>query len=65
MISPLLKWDHREDCFVISHHPQDNPDIFSFRFTVDPKDIEWSYIKGHVIDGKAIFIYSFRFYNNI
>lgn len=53
MISPLLKWDHRENWFVVSHNPRDNPDIFSLRFTVDPKDIEWSYVKGHVIDGKS------------
>lgn len=53
MISPLLKWDHREDWFVLSYRSEDEPRVFSLKYSIDTRDSEWSYIKGHNIDGKS------------
>lgn len=52
MISPLLKWDHREDWFSLSFKPEDQPKVYSLIYSIDPRDSEWAYIKGHTIDGK-------------
>lgn len=51
MISPLIKWEHGEDYFVLSFRPEDHPKVFCLKFAVDPKDSEWSFVKGHIVDG--------------
>lgn len=52
MISPLIKWDHTEDWFALSYRPEDHPKVFNLKFGIDARDSEWSYIKGHVVEGK-------------
>lgn len=65
MISPLIKWDHRADWFVLSYSAEDQPRIFSLKYGVDTRESEWSYLKGHVIDGNGkyngIFKYVYLF----
>lgn len=52
MISPLIKWDHRDEWFVLSYRPEDHPKVFQWKFVIDTKDSEWSFVKGHVIEGE-------------
>lgn len=51
MISPVIEWDHSEDCFV----PKFSGDWFEQRnILVNVSDKEFEYIQGHVIDGKLL-----------
>lgn len=52
MISPLIKWEHKKDWFVPCY--KDDKQLKSYERTVsiNVKDSDWSYLTGHVIDGK-------------
>jgi fatty acid synthase, animal type len=50
MISPLVKWDHSENHFVIKY--EEGAAKCEWSFTVDISEAEYEYISGHLIDGK-------------
>lgn len=52
MISPLIKWEHNKDWFVVSYNNRDQMKKTCERIVaIDVKENEWSYVSGHVIDG--------------
>lgn len=68
MISPLIKWDHTEDWFVMKYSVQKDGQSGERKVTLSLE--EDSYISGHIIDGKFFFFkmsisngcpYAFRF----
>lgn len=53
MISPLIKWDHREDFHVVRY--ESNAAMKSERsYTVNISDPEFDFITGHNIDGTVL-----------
>lgn len=54
MISPLIKWKHDKDWFVISYSNRDQIKTYDRAVAIDLKENDWSYVAGHVIDGKLI-----------
>lgn len=52
LISPIVKWEHSEDWFVLSYRAEDQPRVFSLKYRIDMRENEWSYLKGHVVDGE-------------
>lgn len=53
MISPLIKWDHTEDWFVMKYSVQKDGQSGERKVTLSLE--EDSYISGHIIDGKFFF----------
>lgn len=52
MISPLIKWKHDKDWFVISYNNSDQMKTCERTVAIDIKENDWSFVAGHVIDGK-------------
>ena len=48
MISPLIKWDHSEDHFVMKY---DEKLILHRTFPINISDSEHEFVTGHTIDG--------------
>ncbi|XP_058818329.1 fatty acid synthase-like [Topomyia yanbarensis] len=55
MISPLLRWDHREDAHVVRYgwDETSKSNILDFKITLTDED--YKYIVGHSIDGRVLF----------
>lgn len=52
MISPLIKWEHEKDWYVIQKGRHHETVLFEGKVFVQPREKEWNYITGHVVDGK-------------
>lgn len=52
MISPLIKWNHDQNWYVPSYMNKDLVKISDRTVAVDVKDGEWSYLTGHILNGK-------------
>lgn len=50
-ISPLIRWDHHDEWFVISYRNTGKLECYEKAIGVNVKETEWNYITGHVIDG--------------
>ncbi|CAG9858327.1 unnamed protein product [Phyllotreta striolata] len=50
MISPLIDWDHRKSWCCASFK---NRDSFGREVTINLKDKKYSYLEGHIVDGKV------------
>lgn len=55
MISPLVRWDHRDDWFLTSYRMQERIKSGERTIRVAMEDDDWQYIQGHVIDGRNLF----------
>ncbi|KAF5284901.1 hypothetical protein FQA39_LY16856 [Lamprigera yunnana] len=54
MISPLIKWNHSDDWFVPTFQVQENVETGESSITFTPKDPDWIFITGHVIDNRNL-----------
>lgn len=54
-ISPLIKWNHSEDWFVAFYEPEGEIKSGERIFKISLRENEWSYLAGHVIDGRNLF----------
>lgn len=54
-ISPLIRWDHQEDWFVMSYRNTGKSERYERTIGVNVKETEWNYVAGHVIDGRNLF----------
>lgn len=54
MISPLIKWDHSEDLYTVIFDGLDMLEVGSKVINVDLNDVDYMYMKGHVIDGRTL-----------
>lgn len=52
MISPLIKWNHTKDWYVVSFETKDQPNIYEKEVGVSIREKDWSFITGHTVDGK-------------
>nr|CAI5843926.1 unnamed protein product [Callosobruchus analis] len=56
MISPYLKWKHDRKYFVPLYSNFTEKGVLGIRnVLISPIDLEWSYVLGHVIDGRNLF----------
>lgn len=51
IISPLIKWDHKTSWLIPKWTEKES---FGEFITINITDQEWSYLEGHVIDGKNL-----------
>lgn len=51
MISPLIKWDHKESYFVLKFDEMISSEK---KFLVSLQDNEYDYVAGHEIDSKNL-----------
>ncbi|XP_015113057.1 fatty acid synthase [Diachasma alloeum] len=54
MISPLIKWDHSEDWYVLSYHQQNRITSGERMIEVSLNDELYDYMDGHIIDGRNL-----------
>lgn len=58
MISPLLRWDYRNDWFVAFYKPLDEMKSGERAIYLKVNDSDLSFLDGHVVDGNfSIFIH--------
>lgn len=56
MISPYVRWEHSEDWFVAFYRPLDEMKSGERAISLTvAKDNDWSFLMGHVIDGRNLF----------
>ncbi|XP_053693616.1 fatty acid synthase [Sabethes cyaneus] len=55
MLSHLVRWDHNEDWFVTKFEMQKSSKSGERRVKIKLSDQDYSYIAGHVIDGRVLF----------
>lgn len=56
MISPYVRWEHSEDWFVAFYRPLDEMKSGERAINITvAKDNDWSFLTGHVIDGRNLF----------
>lgn len=55
LISHLVRWDHSEDWFVTKFEMQKSSKSGERRVKIKLSDQDFSYISGHVIDGRVLF----------
>ncbi|KAJ8958013.1 hypothetical protein NQ318_002015, partial [Aromia moschata] len=53
MISPRIKWNHDRDWFVMKLKTKSTREQAKFAIRLDTKD--WSFLSGHIIDGRNLF----------
>ncbi|XP_062548544.1 fatty acid synthase-like [Armigeres subalbatus] len=55
MISPLIRWDHRENAFVVKYswHQQRRSNLIWYKISLTSP--EFKHIVGHCIDGRVLF----------
>ena len=51
MISPLIKWDHREDFFLPKVEDQTITKSGERKVTISLSNLDYDFIVGHTIDG--------------
>lgn len=61
MVSPLIKWDHRQDFFVLNLERLNSINTIKRQQHLDIKliDEDFKYISGHIVDGNKGFILFF------
>ncbi|XP_019551217.3 fatty acid synthase-like [Aedes albopictus] len=55
MIAPLIRWDHREDAFVVKYTWEESTKSNMLRFKISLSTQEYKHIVGHCIDGRILF----------
>ncbi|KAK9875963.1 hypothetical protein WA026_011065 [Henosepilachna vigintioctopunctata] len=55
MISNQIKWEHSENWHVMRFSDIKQTEYGEMSINVIPKDEEWTYVTGHVIDGRNLF----------
>ncbi|XP_057319878.1 fatty acid synthase-like [Microplitis mediator] len=55
MISPLIKWEHSEDWYIISYKAQQRISSGERLVEVNLRDEIFEFMSGHVIDGRNLF----------
>lgn len=55
MISPLIKWDHSRDWYILSFRAKDQPKNYEREVGVSVREKDWSFVTGHTIDGRVLF----------
>lgn len=55
MISPHIRWNHTEDWFVAFYRPRQDVKSGERKATAKVTETEWSFLEGHVIDGRNLF----------
>ncbi|XP_021703368.1 fatty acid synthase [Aedes aegypti] len=55
MIAPLIRWDHREDAFVVKYTWEESSKSNMLRFKISLSSQEYKHIVGHCIDGRILF----------
>lgn len=55
-ISPLIKWNHSKDWFVAFYEPEGEIKSGERIFGINLNENDWSYLAGHVIDGKYLLL---------
>lgn len=51
MISPLIKWEHEKDWFVLKFTDDEQPRTYEHKTIISLKKKEWKYLAGHIVDG--------------
>lgn len=55
MLSPLIKWNHSADWFVTMYKAQDKIKSGESVVTLSPKQADYAFLGGHVVDGNYNF----------
>lgn len=55
MISPLVRWEHSEDWYVISYQMQEKIKSGERTVVITLKDDELEYLAGHIVDGRNLY----------
>lgn len=55
MISPLIRWDHRENAYVVKYSWEESTKYNMIRFKISLDSQEFKHIVGHCIDGRILF----------
>ncbi|XP_029725313.1 fatty acid synthase [Aedes albopictus] len=55
MISPLIRWDHREDAFVVKYNWEESTKSNFLHFKISLSSQEYKHVIGHNIDGRILF----------
>ena len=55
MISPLIRWDHREDAFVVKYNWEESTKSNFLHFKISLSSPEYKHVIGHNIDGRILF----------
>ncbi|XP_065083523.1 fatty acid synthase-like [Ochlerotatus camptorhynchus] len=55
MISPLIRWDHREDAFVVKYNWEQTNKSRAYTINISLNNQDFKYIEGHNIDGRVLF----------
>ncbi|XP_062548542.1 fatty acid synthase-like [Armigeres subalbatus] len=55
MISPLIRWDHRENAYVVKYSWEESTKYNMIRFKISLDSQEFNHIVGHCIDGRILF----------
>ena len=61
MISPLIKWDHREDFFLPKVEDQVITKSGERKVTISLSNLDYDFIVGHTIDGNFLKLITFYF----
>lgn len=51
-ISPIVKWDHRQDWLVCVFEPNKRDITSERKITIDISEQEYEFMSGHIIDGE-------------
>lgn len=55
MLSPLIRWDHREDAYVVKYSWDETTKSNLLRFKINMSNQDYKHIVGHCIDGRILF----------
>ncbi|KAJ4448692.1 hypothetical protein ANN_00082, partial [Periplaneta americana] len=55
MISPLIRWEHSQDWYVMSYKPQSTLKYGEKSWDIDLNDDMLEYLSGYVIDGRILY----------
>nr|XP_022920510.1 fatty acid synthase-like [Onthophagus taurus] len=56
MLAPLIKWDHRKDCYTYKFSSKKETRLTAQDFVhVNPKESQWDFVMGHIIDGRNLY----------
>lgn len=55
MISPLIRWDHRESAYVVKYDWDESYKSAIMSFKINLSDQNYKFVAGHCIDGRILF----------
>lgn len=55
MLSPLIRWNHTKDCKIHLYKHEEQLMSGHKIMHVNPKTEDWSFVLGHVLDGRNLF----------